>query len=659
MMKLKQALDSLILFLSVFTGSLNCQIAHPLALTASALGLTAEIAHRITRGSSLPIPRWLLNIIGIGCIFLTALRFSWDNPLPPLVDCIMILTVIKWLERKSARDYIQMIALSLFQLVIYAFYTFNMAFFFLLLVIFYLGTLTLMLLTVFDEERGLMGLDRKFLKRLGTISGLQLVLVLPVTLLLFIILPRTSTPILAFLQKNSVGRTGFTDNMSLGEVREIQEDESIAFRAAVERLPDDKLYWRAIVFDLFDGKRWYAGEVSRGGERFSDNALEVSSSAVRQTILLEPLGEPYLVCLDVPVGVDVPKKMVLRSKESALFVLSYPLWSALRYTCISLLEGPLLPKPRSFSAYLQVPRNLSEEIKRLVAELTVPDDPEATLRRVVNWFRQGGFIYDLSNLPVSEAPLDDFLFKTRRGNCEYFASAFAVILRLAGIPARLVGGYRGGRYNPLGGYYLVLQRDAHVWVEAYLEGQGWIRLDPVDFAASGIGKPSSLWFKFRLYGDIISYYWDQLVILYDVSKQLKLLNILWSRLEGVRDFGIGRPDLREHGKTLLTIAGFLVVAGALVTVIRTRKNTLPEHARLCKAFEKCLGYYGLRRPSGMSLEEFVLALEGKAPAFVLDQARRFVDLYSRCLYGESHFSEEDLRELRTIVRSLRKPQGSE
>ncbi|SFM99483.1 Transglutaminase-like enzyme, putative cysteine protease [Thermodesulforhabdus norvegica] len=660
-MNLRQAIDILILFLSVFTVSLNWRIANTALTIISSIGLALEIAYRVAYGASLPIPRWLLNALGIGCVILTATRFSWENPLPPLVDCILLLMVIKWVERRNARDYLQMIALSLFQLVIYAFYTFDITFFIILLAVFYLGTLTLLLLTAFDGEKSLTRLESGFLKRSFMVSALQMILVLPVTTLLFFILPRTSTPILAFLQKPSVGRTGFTDNISLGEVGEIQESESIAFRATAEKLPDDKLYWRAIVFDFFDGKRWYASKAVRPDEELSERNYRNPDSQVVQVVLLEPHGEPYLVCLDVPVEVVTARKKVLISKESVVFMFRHPIWSRIKYTCKSLIEERPIPEPRSLAPYLQLPRNLSEDVKRLVEKLAVPERPELTLRHLAKWFRDNRFIYDLSNLPVSEDPLREFLFKTRRGNCEYFASAFGVMLRIAGIPTRLVGGYRGGKYNPLGGYYLVLHRDAHVWVEAYIDGQGWVRIDPVSFAVSevaGMQKPSGFWLKLRLYGDIISYYWDQVVILYDVSKQMKLVNLVRFRMKLGRHFKMEWPDVKKAKQTLMMIVFFLAISGGFIVALRVRKHRLPEHARLCRAFERCLWRYGLERPPGMSLEEFVALLEGKAPASVVEQARRFVNLYSECLYKNSRFSEENVRELREIVKELRKGAGT-
>lgn len=667
MMTLGKIIDILVASLAVFTGALNFKIMHPVVIALTVICLLGEILYRFSYKSRISIPRWVLNLLGIACIVITGYRFSWENPLPPLIDCVVILIVIKWIERKTARDYLQMITLSLFLLVMYTFYTFSMTFLLIISTVFLIGTLTLMLLTVFDNNRATIVVDSSTIKRCCVISCIQFLCALPLTLLLFFSLPRTSAPILAFLQKSSVAKTGFSDSISLGDVGTIQEDETVAFRAVMQELGNDKLYWRAVIFDRFDGRRWYA---QKGSHR-EVGKIEIpkKESIVLQVILLEPHEAPYLVCLDTPRSVNIPRKRVFLDPEAWVFLLNMPVFSRIKYTCYSIPEGINHPISENLSAYLELPSGLSEDIRLLVNSLLVPDNPMGIVRNCVRWLQSSGIVYDMSNLPESDTPLQDFLFRTRRGNCEYFASALGVMLRMAGIPTRLVGGYRGGLYHPLGGYYLVLQKDAHVWVEAYLNGLGWIRLDPVP--ATGViaraRNDSGLWFNIRFYADILSYYWSQMVISYDVSKQMKLVMTMHARIiemerlmERLKHIN-GKTLKRGDFPTVVFLVGSSIVL-VIVTIAFVMKYTAeirrPPHERFLKSFENYLKRYGVNRDNSKPLEKYIRALEGQAPDKVVDTARHFIDLYTRCLYGPYGFTREDLHELKALLRVLKSERTS-
>ena len=151
---------------------------------------------------------------------------------------------------------------------------------------------------------------------------------------------------------------------------------------------------------------------------------------------------------------------------------------AIKYKATSMLTEFIPELAVDRDRYLRLPKNFSARIAGLVTELTAGKSEEDRLKTLLQYIQRGGYKYTLDSLPASETPLEDFLFVNKRGNCEYFASAFAVMLRETGIPARLVGGYRGGYYNAAGGYYMVLQKNAHVWVESYIADRGWLRLDP-------------------------------------------------------------------------------------------------------------------------------------------------------------------------------------
>src|SRR6185369_3467324 len=149
--------------------------------------------------------------------------------------------------------------------------------------------------------------------------------------------------------------------------------------------------------------------------------------------------------------------------------------------------GGLIGQRKSINRqfYLQLPDRLPSRVMSLVSEIVrTGKDDQARVEFLESYFRNGGYRYSTKDLATGDRALEQFLFEKKQGHCEFFASSFALLLRAAGVPCRLVGGYLGGEYNELGGYYLITNDKAHVWVEAFIEGSGWMRIDPSSFAAN-------------------------------------------------------------------------------------------------------------------------------------------------------------------------------
>jgi hypothetical protein len=256
----------------------------------------------------------------------------------------------------------------------------------------------------------------------------------------------------------------------------------------------------------------------------------------------------------------------------------------------------------------------------------------------------GEYSYSLADLPVSKTPLEDFLFIRKLGNCEYFASALAVLARSVGIPSRLVAGYHGGYYNELGRYYLVAQKNAHVWVEVYLSGRGWVRYDPTPSTGkvvSPFGSDSFL--KMRVYLDMINYYWIVFVVNYDVQKQFSLFTKARSALS------TGGLTFRSFGEKrhLLPVLLFLALVLCVVALMSYRRKSSAES--LIGAFLRRLARRGYHRGPSQGLEEFVNKIDVD---LLREKSRRFVREFEEAYYTDRPFTKDELRRLKRQISEL-------
>ena len=630
------------------------------------------------------MPRWLLNTLALAVIAVTVFRINWDNAVNVLLECFICLTAIKWIERQKVRDYLQILALCLFALVSHAFFTFGMAYLFVVMATMIITTSALVVLTGFSELEKQDNLpDGHYKLPLSWLFGYSLtflVISLPLSFFLFFILPRTETPFLAFLNREQVSYSGFSNVVELGSVDKIQEDETVAFRAIVQDIPPKTpMYWRGIVYDSFDGKSWKSSAVE-SSDKFSTekSSARISGFSIPQTIIMESSGHKFLFCLDVPISVKgLSKGRVNAIQEDQVFITDRSVDRRIKYECLSVLgtyEVEL--SERDWKRYTAIPEEWDSElpIRRLVQELAGSSKDETEIaRKFVNWLKSPPFQYAASELPLSATALEDFLLKTKRGNCEYFASALAVMLRMAGIPARLVGGYYGGYFHNLGSYYLVLQKNAHVWVEAFFgnfdeqkhvrKGR-WIRLEPTPLPPDFERRVKlSLWFRIRLTLDFIQYSWNRLVVQYDVKEQARIAKKMGEKVFQMRDSmahfkNLNLTEVFKRLKNLVAkdrvkvsvIFGFVLLSTVVLLLIRAygyRSN----HERLLREFEQYFARKASPRQPHETLREWFLRIENNLDAADIDRGRAFVEIYERCLYGSEGFSEESIRRLKKLLGS--------
>lgn len=583
-------------------------------------------------------PRTVLIVASLSIIGLFVYRLRLTDLAPQAVETLLLLLAIKLLEEKRFRDYMQIYGISVFLLAGSALFGVNLIFLSYVVTLAFFFNAAMVLVTYHKEDPG-SALTVGTLKKLLWKSALIPLCAIPLGALLFFIIPRTPFPLLNFLNQGSRSSTGFSDQVRLGKVSDIQEDNSIIFRAATKRVPETDLYWRGIVMDHFDGTTWkpvYRRIVPRGSA-----SAKTSSAPIWQEIYLEPYGNTYLFAL------DRPSQILLRSvKEHSdrTFSSEQPLTHKIRYRAMSALES----EPPSDSAgkehYVQLPANLSTAVTEMARRLRSERGPKETLDAIGRFFNDGQFTYSLTGLPITPHPLEDFLFTRKSGNCEYFASAFAVLARINGIPARLVAGYHGGSHNDLSGYYLVSQKDAHVWVEAFVPGAGWLRYDPTPSAGGQAAKEMALLSRVRLYLDEINYLWAVFIVNYDVQKQYALFANTGSAITA-GSVKVGSIPLKRY-----LIPLFCAVAFAYGCVVIRRRSRKSPSERLIRRLLKQLEKRGYTRKASQGLEEFVTGI-GDAP--LRDRAWHIVREFEATYYRDEPFSKTEVRRLRRLIREIR------
>ena len=581
------------------------------------------------------IPRRILNIVLVIFVLLNSLKITLDNFAAPIVEALLILMAVKFLEEKKTRDYMQTYVLSTFLLAGSALLTLDLQFLVTLVMLAFLLPLCIVLLTFYSQESGMTLTNIEFLSVVSQVLLITLVSI-PMTALMFVILPRTGFPLLNFLNAGG-GTTGFTDQVTLGDISNIQGNAAVIFRAETEPVNEDMLYWRGIVLDYFDGTSWRSIK-----ERELLDNFKLQGQKVHQTIYLEPYGNKYFFALDKPVSLNYRGSQFF---DDLTVRLRQGITLRTKYSAVSVLSDVEEQESINTGKYLQLPPGDFGRVMKLVTEVTAGKSGEEAARAVLHYLRDGQFAYSLRHLPVTARPIEDFLFNYKYGNCEYFASTMAIMLRISGIPSRLVGGYRGGYYNTLGGYYLVEQNNAHVWVEAYIRNKGWVRMDPTPGAIGAFanGSQKGILFRIRLFFDAMNYYWNSVIISYDLNKQISLFTGLKNALKNPRFDSTALNSLTARAFVLLAV---LCGVGALIYTFVRRKVL---ERQIVDKFIKKMRKYGYERTVSEGLQEFVAKIEDPG---LREKAHVFAYEFEGLYYRDKRMTRNDLARLKRLLDDI-------
>ena len=411
-------------------------------------------------------------------------------------------------------------------------------------------------------------------EKLGRALGVTSILVAASALILgaaiFFIIPRFTTGYLGAFSLNPTPLTGFSDDVSLGAIGNIQKNRAVVMRISVD---DDagraeNIHWRGIVLTNFDGKRWFTPPAQKivlspdgMGEYFLERPHPAAGEfqRLKYTVLMEPIGTAAVFVAAEPErlrghfgfeagGTPYGRRGDLLLDRTGSLLNPLHSFTKLRYEATS--DVPTIPAAqlRASSSeypdeirytYLQLPV-LDPRIKELADQVTAHARNAYDKVEAIELYLKTRYSYTLNlSGPKTADPLANFLFVRRSGNCEYFAAAMAVMLRAEGIPTRYVTGFLQGEYNDLAGDYIVRESDAHAWVEVYFPGDGWITFDPTP--GSDDAKPHGLFARIGLYWDWFQFTWSEWVINYDFSHQIALAQDLrksshdWS--DRMREYG--------------------------------------------------------------------------------------------------------------------------
>jgi transglutaminase-like putative cysteine protease len=609
-----------------------------LALVA---GMVAGIIQ--DRRGAWPIKTWIFNAAVVPVVLFYFSQASRTNVVQPVVSVLALMLAVRLAGEKSVRHYLQIQALSLFCLASSSLFDLSPSFLVWLALLLLLVAVSLVLLT-FHTQDAAMILSRSDLRRIVTAGLLLPLFSLPLMLFFFPVLPRTQFPLWNFIAAPTVRTSGYSDRVEPGISSSLAESRVLVFRAETPRLPNQELYWRATVFNRIEGQRWV-----RDGTVPTEQVLYRGARTV-QTIYPEPGSSRILPGLDAPASLTLQR---LRTAADVVFEYQGPVTQRLAYRVESVTSGLLATAggiDRAF--YLKLPPNLPERITRLATDIRRRGTSDARrLELLEQYFRTAGYRYSRRGLPTGDHALERFLFEQKQGHCEFFASGFALLLRGAGIPARLVGGYLGGEYNELGGYYQISDDMAHVWVEAYLEGRGWLRVDPSSFARNagelwGTERGRSFGIRLRLLLDSLNHRWNRAIVTYDFERQVEAVRTAGLRLQGVEP----KRLLREASPWLMTATGaialwwLLVRYGLLLPASREKRLLRRFHRQVGREFGLVLvpGHQGLFE---------IATLTGS------DRVREFAEIYAGAVYRDRRLTADEARRLEALLSAGFAPPG--
>ena len=504
------------------------------------------------RAGALP-RRWLLILLtfsgAIGVFFSYRTIMGRD----PGVTLLVLLLFLKLLETRARRDIFVVAFLVYFVALANFFYSQS------------IPIAGLMLLTVLVTTTALVGFSaplRPFVDDLKT-AGRMLAQAGPVMLLLFFLFPRVQGPLWGMPQDAYSGVTGLSETMSPGSIRDLSLSDAIAFRVKfeTEAPPRALLYWRGPVLSDFDGLAWRVGlpQLRR------NMSIEATGSPVDYEVTLEPHNRNWMFALEMPARLPPSARLT----SDYLVISLTPIRSRIRYEMRSFPQFQAASGGNSedLALALRLPRGVNPRSLALAREWRESlADNSAIVRRAIEFFRGSRFEYTLQPPALGQNSVDEFLFDTKQGFCEHFASSFVFLMRAAGVPARVVTGYQGGDTNPVDGYMVVRQADAHAWAEVWLAGNGWTRVDPTAAAvpvrvelgitaAAPAGVPLLMrtnlnWLKgLRNNWEALTNQWNQWVLGYNPDRQREMLSWL----------GVPQPSWQT-----MTVMLFWSVAGVLL-----------------------------------------------------------------------------------------------
>ena len=603
--------------------------ASHLPLWVSSLCVTMLLWRTYLTYSGNPLPkRWLLTLITIAGLLGVAVNFRVLFGREAAVTLLILMVTLKLLELRATRDAMVLIYLSCFIVITNFFYSQSIP-----TALYMLATL-IVVVTVWIHLYA----QNIALKPRLRIAALLLLQAIPLTLILFVLFPRIQGPLWG-LPQDAFASSGLDDKMSPGSLSRLSLSDAVAFRVSYADKPPtrEQMYWRGPVLWYFDGRTWTPGRTAYSvAPQFTE--LE---QVIDYSITLEPHNKTWLFTLDMPNKISIPASIThdfqVLGKE--------PVNSRLRYEARSHLSfhANLREADWQIQRALQLPKSLNPQAIQLAATLRAgAANDAAVVRNALSYFNQNGFQYTLEPPLLGINGIDDFLFATKKGFCEHYASAFVFLMRAAHIPARVVTGYQGGEFNYIGNYYILRQSDAHAWAEVWLSGQGWVRIDPTaviaparvqtNVAAAVPGETAALPFmtrvvnnppqwlsNLRLNWDMLAFQWNQWVLGYNSERQFAFLTSL------------GMKAITWQNMAIIMVTGVWLVIGIFALFMlrhlfaRQPDKVQAAWLKLCRKLAKA----GLPRAAHEGAQDYAARVAAARPELaelIIELAARYTAL---------------------------------
>ena len=513
---------------------------------------------------------WVRGGLALFCflgVYLTYLAISGVGPGSAL---LAIMAALKLLESRRRRDQFVLLFISIF-LVMSALlrdqYLWSLP---------YLIISTLIIMTAWLR---LSAGESETARQSFRTGGRLLLYAAPLAIAMWVFFPRLASPFWAVPIDTSRAVSGLSDSMSPGDISSLSMSDEVAFRVKFDGdVPASRdRYWRGLVMTRFNGRTWSGSEPRFHTNNLSD--IQHFGEPISYEVTLEPTRQQWVFAMDMPSQWSIRQTFMGRQHQLARVT---PIEQRIAYGATSyseyLVQADMSPGLRNW--YTELPDGGNQQTTRLVEEMRaeVESDPDF-VNAVLDRFNEQEYFYTLQPPALGSNPVDRFLFDTKRGFCEHYASAFAFMMRSANIPARIVLGYQGGEINPLGGHLIVRQSDAHAWVEVWIENYGWRRVDPtaavaperIEFGVQGAalngiaatwGFSSSSEFlqKMTMTWDVLNATWNEWVLGYGPDTQSDFMKWL----------GMDDPDWRKMLLTLVALVVSLILIISAIMMLRYR-----------------------------------------------------------------------------------------